>query len=127
VLGSLERFIAILLEHYQGNLPLWLAPEQVVVAPVADAQIDYAVRVVDELERGGVRVVLDRRAETLARRVVDARERAIPVFVAVGKREERDRTVSVRFRSGESILMSLADAVQEIGSRSRAVLVGADL
>ncbi|HEV7267968.1 MAG TPA: threonine--tRNA ligase [Falsiroseomonas sp.] len=96
VFGSLERFIAILLEHHGGRLPFWLAPEQVAVAPVGRAQAGYARRVADALERDGLRVVLDDRQESLSRRIVHAREAAIPVFATVGEREERDGTVSLR-------------------------------
>ncbi len=119
VFGSLERFAAILLEHYEGHLPMWLAPEQVVVAPVAEGQIDYAQRVAAEFERRDLRVVLDDRAESLARRIVDAHERGIPVFVVVGTREERDHTVTVRRRVGEPIPMPLTDAIQQFRSEAR--------
>jgi threonyl-tRNA synthetase len=118
VLGSLERFAAILLEHHGGQLPLWLAPEQVVVAPVAGPQIEYARRVAAALESGDLRVVLDERPERLPRRIVHARERGIPVFVAVGNREERDGTVTARRRSGDPVTMPLADLVRQLRSEA---------
>ena len=121
VFGSLERLAAILLEHYQGCLPLWLAPDQVVVAPVAEGQIAYAQHVAGAFEQADLRVVVDSRAESLARRVVDAHEREIPVFVTVGKREERDRTVTVRERRSDPVTMSLADAIQRCRVEARLV------
>jgi threonyl-tRNA synthetase len=100
VLGSIERFVAILLEHHRGRLPFAFAPEQVVVAPVAPAHADYARLVVDRLEGEGIRAVLDVREETLGRRIVSARALEIPVFAAVGAHEARTGTVSLRMLDG---------------------------
>lgn len=119
VLGSLERFTAILLEHHEGRFPTWLAPEQVVVAPVSEQQIGYAQHVLQALRRNGLRVVLDARTETLARRVVDAHEREIPVFLTVGRREAQDGTVSVRRGRSQPEVMPLADAVMSIAQDGR--------
>jgi threonyl-tRNA synthetase len=118
ILGSLERFAAILLERHGGHLPLWLAPEQVVVAPVGDQQIEYARGVAAEFESRDLRVVVDERSESLSRRIVRARERGIPVFVAVGKREERDGTVTVRRRVGEPVTMLVSDAIRQVRSEA---------
>jgi threonyl-tRNA synthetase len=114
ILGSLERFAAILLEHHRGDLPLWLAPEQVVVASVSDAQLEYARKVADAFGRDGLRTVLDDRAETLSRRVVYAFESGIPVFAAVGARDEQDGTVAIRRRSGKPVTMAIAEAAREL-------------
>ncbi len=97
VLGSLERFIAILLEHHGGRLPFWLAPDQVVVAPVSAVQAGYAREVAAELVADGIRAVVDDRDETLARRIVDARALEIPVFATVGAREAAAEAVSLRW------------------------------
>lgn len=112
ILGSLERFVAILLEHCRGNLPLWLAPEQIVIAPVAGEQSQYAHRVAESFERAGLRILLDDRPHRLPRRIVDARANGIPVFVTVGAREERNGTVSIRLRDGQSRSMQLDEAVK---------------
>jgi threonyl-tRNA synthetase len=112
ILGSLERFAAILLEHHRGDLPLWLAPEQVVVASVSDSQIEYARKVAAVFGRDGLRTVLDDRAETLSRRVVYAFESGIPVFAAVGPRDEQDGTVAIRRRSGKPVTMAIAEAAR---------------
>jgi threonyl-tRNA synthetase len=114
VLGSLERFVAILLEHYEGRLPLWLAPDQVAVAPVSDAHLPYARRVVEALEAADLRVVLDDGAETLSRRVVEAFERGIPALIVVGKREADQQTVSLRRDRDQVSVLPLIEAVDTL-------------
>jgi threonyl-tRNA synthetase len=98
ILGSLERFIAVYLEHTAGALPLWLAPVQAVVLPVAERHETYAREVVSELEREGIDAELDARNETLGYRIRSGEVRKIPALVVVGDREERDRSVTVRRR-----------------------------
>jgi threonyl-tRNA synthetase len=114
VLGSIERFLAILLEQHQGALPLWLAPDQVAVASVSAAQADYAERVAERLRRAEIRVAVDAGPERLARKVMDARELGIPVFLAVGAREAESGTVSLRHADGAQEVLTLADAAQWI-------------
>lgn len=111
VLGSVERFIGILLEHHGGTLPLWLAPDQIVVASIGNAQAGYAEKVADALADHDFRVVADTRGERLSRKIMDAREAGIPILMAVGKREEADGTVSLRQRDGEQQVLRLEDAV----------------
>ncbi len=101
VLGSVERFIGMLLEHHDGNLPLWLAPGQIVVASITDAQIDYAKSVVDRLVAAGYRAVADVRSERLVRKVVDAREAGVPLLAAVGAREAASDQITLRRRDGD--------------------------
>jgi threonyl-tRNA synthetase len=114
VLGSLERFIGMLLEHYEGWLPMWLAPDQVVVASVIDASADYARQVLEAFESGGIRTVIDERSERLQRKVVDAREGGIPILAAVGERDRRDQTVSLRLRDGSQSIVPLTEAVHHL-------------
>ncbi len=114
VLGSIERFIAVLLEHHRGELPLWLAPDQVTVAPIGATQAEYARAVARRLEVEEIRAVLDDRAETLARRIVDSRTAGIPILMAVGAREQRDGTVSVRVRHGRPEVLPLDDAIARL-------------
>ena len=114
VLGSMERFIAMLLEHHEGWLPMWLAPEQVAVATINDASAAYAVQVVQALEEAGVRVVLDDRPERLEKKIFDAREKQVPVLVAVGPRDERDQTISIRERDGQQVVLALAEGVERL-------------
>ena len=114
VLGSLERFIGILLEHYDGNLPPWLAPEQVLVASINKEAAPYALKVEQALLDVGLRVALDDGADTLPRKIVDARERGIPLIAVIGKREARERTVALRHRDGSQEALSLPEAVARI-------------
>ena len=116
VLGSIERFLAVLLEHHRGWLPFWLVPDQVAVAPVSDAQSDYARSVCAELETAGLRCIIDEADETLSRRIVAAHERGIPVFATVGAREVAEGSVSLRERGGRSVVLSLAEAVARLRS-----------
>ncbi len=114
VLGSFERFVAILLEHHRGRLPFWLAPEQVVILPISDQQDEYAREVSDEFSSMGFRCIVDAADETLSRRIVSARERLIPVFIVVGNREANDRSVSMRESDGNQITLSIAEAISHL-------------
>ena len=88
--GSYERFIGIMLEHYAGELPLWLAPVQAIVLPVSDRFNEYAAAVRDELRGDGARVELDDRSESVGRKIREAELRKIPYMLVVGEREEGD-------------------------------------
>ncbi|NPT44625.1 threonine--tRNA ligase [Paraburkholderia sp. 1N] len=114
VLGSMERFIAMLLEHHEGWLPVWLAPEQVVVATISDANAVYAQEVMQALEEAGIRALLDSGPERLEKKIVDAREKQVPILVAVGSRDERDRTISIRLRDGQQSTLALAEGVEHL-------------
>ncbi len=111
VLGSIERFIAVLLEHYDGKLPLWLAPDQIVVAPITDAQNDYATWCLSELQAQDFRAVADLRHDRIGRKVADAKAQGVPVVFAVGAREETERTVSMRKGDGPAVVVPLAHAM----------------
>jgi threonyl-tRNA synthetase len=112
VLGSMERFIAMLLEHHEGWLPVWLAPEQVAIATISDANLAYAEEVMQALDDAGIRVLLDSRPERLEKKIVDAREKQVPILVVLGSRDERDRTISVRLRDGRQSTLAFADGVE---------------
>jgi threonyl-tRNA synthetase len=96
LLGSFERFIGILIEHYAGELPLWLAPVQAIVLSVSDRFNDYGASVRDDLAAAGIRVELDERSESIGRKIREAELRKIPYMLVVGEREQRDGAVSVR-------------------------------
>jgi threonyl-tRNA synthetase len=100
MLGSYERFIGIMLEHYAGELPLWLAPVQAIVLPVSDRFNDYAASVRDTLRAESLRVELDERSESIGRKIREAELRKIPYMLVVGEREQGDGTVSVRTHGG---------------------------
>ncbi|MGC8875621.1 threonine--tRNA ligase [Thermus sp.] len=96
--GSLERFIGILIEHFAGDFPLWLAPEQVVVVPVSEKQEDYALLVAGRLKEAGLRAEADTRPERMQARIRDAELRKVPYILVVGEREKAEGSVSVRRR-----------------------------
>jgi threonyl-tRNA synthetase len=100
IFGSFERFIAILIEHYAGAFPLWLAPVQAVVLPIADRHLNYARSVRDSLKAAGLRVELDERQEKIGYKIREAQLQKIPYMLVVGDREAADGTVSVRTRAG---------------------------
>jgi threonyl-tRNA synthetase len=99
IFGSLERFIAILIEHYAGAFPLWLAPVQVAVLPIADRHLPYATSVRDQLAGAGFRVELDKRQEKIGYKIREAQLQKLPYMLVVGDREAAEGTVAVRSRS----------------------------
>ncbi len=118
LLGSLERFIGILLEHTGGELPVLLAPEQVRILPVADHHAAEAAAVAAELGERGVRAGLDDRTETLGKRIRDAELAKVPFVVVWGERESRD-ALAVRRRHGEQSTESLAALADEVAGAAR--------
>jgi len=101
--GSMERFVAILLEHTGGNLPLWLAPEQVIVLPISEKYADYAENVLNQLAAQDIRGIIDHRDEKIGRKIRDAEVNKIPYMLIVGEKEQADGGVSAR-RHGEGDL-----------------------
>ncbi len=105
--GSMERFVAVLLEHCGGNFPLWLTPEQVVVLPVSEKYEAYAQQVAQELENADIRALVDDRNEKVGRKIRDAEVRKIPFMVVVGETEQEAGSVAVR-RHGQGDLGSMS-------------------
>jgi len=127
ILGSLERFIGILIEHYAGALPTWLAPEQAVVMDITDKQAEYAKKVEETLRNQGVRVKSDLRNEKIGFKIREHTLQRVPYLLVVGDREAESNTVAVRTRSGKDLgamsLQALSDGLTaEIASRGRTVL-----
>ncbi len=115
LMGSYERFIGILLEHFRGELPVWLAPLQVIVLPIADRHNDYAASVRERLAAAGVRVELDDRTESVGRKIRDAEVRKVPFMLVVGDREQEAGEVGVReHRAGDQGAVVLDDFVRRI-------------
>jgi threonyl-tRNA synthetase len=110
ILGSFERFIAILIEHYAGAFPLWLAPIQAIVLPIADRHLPYAAFVRDQLKAAGLRVDVDDRQEKIGYKIREAQLQKVPYMLVVGDREVETGTVSVRERSGGDKGSSAIDA-----------------
>lgn len=101
--GSMERFVAVLLEHCAGKFPLWLAPDQVIVLPISEKYHNYAEKVLNLLKNSEIRALVDERSEKTGRKIRDAEMKKIPYMLIVGEKEEQDGTVSVR-KQGEGDL-----------------------
>ena len=107
--GSLERFMGVLIEHYAGAFPAWLAPVQAVVLPISEDQLPYAERVAASLSSAGFRVDIDRSNERLQKKIRTQQMRKVPYMLVVGKSEVADGTVNVRSRAGDQATMSLEE------------------
>ena len=101
--GSMERFVAVLIEHCGGNFPLWLAPDQYIILPISEKFHDYAEKVSQVLKNYDICGPIDHRAETTGRKIRDAEVSKVPYIIIVGEREENDGTVSVRKHGGEDL------------------------
>jgi threonyl-tRNA synthetase len=99
IIGTFERFIGVLIEHFAGAWPLWLAPVQIVVMPIADRHLDYARRVQGELAGAGLRVELDDRVEKIGYKIREAQLQKVPYMLVIGDREAAEGTVAVRSRT----------------------------
>ena len=101
--GSMERFVAILLEHTAGNFPLWLNPNQAIVLSLSEKYENYAQKVLRLLENSDIRTLIDNRAETMGKKIREAETQKVPYMLIVGENEEKEGTVSVRKRGGEDL------------------------
>ena len=132
VFGSIERFIGILIEHFAGAFPTWLAPVQVKVLPISDKYMDYAEKVKAALDAENIRAEVDTRSEKIGYKIREAQKNKIPYMLVVGQKEEEDGAVSVRSRfkgdEGQASLESFIENIKkEIVSReARAVEVKAE-
>jgi len=117
VLGSMERFLASLIEHYGGAFPVWLAPLQVAVIPVADRHLDYAYKLESELKRERIRVAVDARSETVNLKIRQAQLDKVPYMLVVGDKELNSATVSVRLRTGKQRAPEPLDSFKEVVTR----------
>jgi threonyl-tRNA synthetase len=123
IFGSFERFVAMLIEHYAGAFPLWLAPVQVVVMPIADRHVAYAREVETKLAGAGLRVKVDERVEKIGYKIREAQLQKVPYMLVVGDREAAEGAVAVRSRTGgdlgsKPLEAFIAAARQEVESRS---------
>ena len=113
--GSMERFVAVLLEHTGGNFPLWLTPDQVIILPISEKFLGYAQKVREMLDDQDIRAIVDERNEKAGRKIRDAEVSKVPFMVIVGEKEENDGTVSVRQHgAGDKGTMPVADFVSLI-------------
>lgn len=116
--GSMERFVGILIEHFAGAFPVWLAPVQVVMIPVADRHIEYAESVANQLRKQGIRVEIDKGKSRMGGKIREARERHVPYMLIVGDKDIEAGSVSVRLRTDEDLgAMPAADFLSRITSQ----------
>ena len=117
ILGSMERFMGILIEHYGGAFPVWLAPTQATIVPITDRHVEYARSAASQMTAAGLRVEVDDRSERMNRKIRDAQLNKIPYMLVVGDKEVSAETLSVRKRNGENLgpqpLASVIDMLQE--------------
>ena len=118
LLGSIERFFGVLVEHYGGKFPMWLAPEQVKILPITDDQLDYADTVADALRQADFRVAIDRRSERVGAKIRLARNERVPYMMIMGGKEQEGGTVALRGRDGEQEVMSLEAALERLGAEA---------
>ena len=119
ILGSLERFIGILIEHYAGYFPLWLAPMQLVVLNITDSQSDYVSELVSELRAQGLRVEADLRNEKIGFKIREHSMQRVPYLAIIGDKELESRTVSLRTQKGEDLgLFNLPDLIRKLDDES---------
>ena len=120
ILGSMERFLGILIEQYEGKFPLWLAPDQIVVCPIVSEVDVYAEQVVAQLKQAGLRVKIDARNEKINYKIREHSLAKVPVVIAVGKREAEANTVSVRrLGSTDQTVVDLSKAISDLSLEAR--------
>ena len=123
IFGSIERFMAIIVEHFAGAFPLWLAPVQVAVLPIADRHLEYARRVRDQLDQAGLRVELDARQEKINLKIREAQLQKVPYMLVIGDREAAEAAVAVRSRSKgdlgpRPVTTFVAEALAEVAAKT---------
>ena len=117
LLGSMERFMGVLIEYYAGAFPVWLAPVQAVLIPIADRHLDYAREVKAKLVAAGLRVDVDERSERMNAKIRDAQNQKIPYMLVVGDKEMESGQVALRLRNNENPgPMPLADFITQANS-----------
>ena len=115
LLGSIERFFGVLIEHYAGNFPVWLAPTQVKILPITDNFNDYGKTIVDKLKDNNIRATLDDRSEKIGAKIRDAEIYKVPYMFVIGAREAENNNVSVRKHgTGDIGTKTIDEAVQLI-------------
>jgi threonyl-tRNA synthetase len=119
-MGSLERFVGVLIEHYAGAFPIWFTPIQARIMNITDDQSVYCERVYDQLRKAGVRIEKDLRNEKLNYKIREAQMAKIPYMLIIGEKEKADNTVTVRMRDGKNLPpMSIDEFAAKIEEESR--------
>jgi threonyl-tRNA synthetase len=112
--GSMERFIALLLEHSGGNFPLWLTPDQAIILPVSEKHEKYAEKVLKSLENNEIRALVDNRNETMGKKIREAEMQKYPFMIVIGENEEKENKITVRKHGGEDLGMISIEDFSEI-------------
>ena len=108
--GSMERFIAVLIEHTAGKFPLWLTPDQAIILPISEKYHDYAEKVSNYLKNYDIRTLIDERSEKIGKKIRDSELKRIPYLLIIGEKEQESNTVSVRRQGeGDKGVMSMKD------------------
>ena len=102
LMGSMERFMGVLIEHYAGAFPVWLAPTQAVLIPITDNHLDYAYQVLAQLKASGIRAQVNERSDRMNAKIRDAQKQKIPYMLVVGDQEVESGHVALRLRSGQN-------------------------
>lgn len=114
ILGSIDRFLGILIEHYSGAFPLWLSPTQLTLLPISEHELDYARRVAKSLRTEGLRIEVDESNSTLGKKMVKARELKVPYMAILGKQEVENQTITLKNRAGEQFTLTLDETVAKL-------------
>ncbi|TMU87603.1 threonine--tRNA ligase [Bacillus sp. BHET2] len=115
IYGSIERFLAIIIEHFGGDFPLWLAPHQIKILPISEAQMHYAQRVKSQLEREGFRVEIDQRVEKIGLKIREAEMQKVPYMMVIGDKEIQHESVSLRKRKGGNLgMIEVKDVIEKL-------------
>ena len=120
ILGSVERFVGVLIEHYAGRFPLWLAPLQIVIATITNDGDDYAKEVLQKLTEAGLRAELDLRNEKIGYKVREHTLAKVPLLFAIGKREAENRQIAIRhLEGGAQEVLALEDAIARVTTEAK--------
>ena len=114
VYGSLERFVGILIEHFSGAFPIWIAPVQAIILPISDKHLEYALEVLSQLSESNLRVEIDSRNQPLNSRIRDAQLQKIPYMLIIGNKEQASKNVSIRHRSGQEEIKTISEFSKHI-------------
>lgn len=115
IYGSIERFIGILVEHFQGKFPLWLSPIQVIILPISDENIPYSEKIKEEMEKQGIRVDIDSEPNTIEYKIRNAQLQKIPYMLVIGRKEEKNKTIAIRTGGGkEKYNVKLENFIKQI-------------
>ena len=119
IMGSIERFVSLLLEHTGGKFPFWLSPVQIVIVPVADKHTAYARKVFEALQKAGLRAEVNLSSHTVSFKIKRAAEQKIPYVAVVGDKEEKEEALNLKGREGKQEFLKLQEALQKLRKENK--------